>query len=174
MKICVMSDSHGERDRIKAVITRHDDCEMYLHAGDHADDVKGLREFVTVSGNCDLPTDAPAEQLLELEGINLMMTHGHHYHVKQSMLPLSYRAAELSADLVVFGHSHVPTLAEESGIVYLNPGSLSFPRGGFAAGSYALLQLQKGVVGTKVSVEFFTCNGEPMPGFELEKVYHTP
>lgn len=174
MKLCILSDSHGERQRIESVLARHADYDMYLHAGDHADDVKGLREFVTVSGNCDLPTDAPAEQTLELEGLRLLLTHGHHYQVKQSILPLSYRAAEVSADFVIFGHSHVPVLAEESGVIYLNPGSLSYPRGGFVSGSYAIVELQKEQAATKFSAQLFTFSGEPMAGFQLEKVYRKP
>ena len=49
----------------------------------------------------------------------------------------------MGANVVLFGHTHVPLCLEEEGVLYLNPGSLTSPRGGSHA-SYAILEIEKG------------------------------
>lgn len=41
-------------------------------------------------------------------------------------------------DILVFGHTHVPVLKKEDGVIYLNPGSPSYPKGGSPA-SFAFI-----------------------------------
>ncbi len=37
-------------------------------------------------------------------------------------------ARENGADILVYGHTHVPEIRQDGGILVLNPGSLTFPR----------------------------------------------
>ena len=48
---------------------------------------------------------------------------------------------EKQADVVIFGHIHVPVCVEEDGILLVNPGSPSRPRNGVP--SFGILTLEK-------------------------------
>lgn len=41
-------------------------------------------------------------------------------------------------DVLIFGHTHVPVLKKEDGVIYFNPGSPSYPKGGSPA-SFGLI-----------------------------------
>ena len=46
MKICVVSDSHGDSDRIDRVVRAEDAvCDAYVHLGDIAQDAERLMEL---------------------------------------------------------------------------------------------------------------------------------
>ena len=66
--------------------------------------------------------------------------HGHGYSVKSSLLPLRRRALELDVQLVLYGHTHLPALSEEEGVLFCNPGSCMGDR------LYAEIELQDGKV----------------------------
>ena len=68
------------------------------------------------------------------------MTHGHTMSVGYDNDRLLQAAKENGADIAMFGHTHLPYLATEDGIMLLNPGSLSKPRQEGWEPSYALLQ----------------------------------
>lgn len=108
--------------------------------GDGLRDTDALRtgrsHLFAVRGNCDLvydPTIA-TEQLLPFGEHKLLLTHGHLTGVKGGLGGLIARAAELGADVVLFGHTHQPlalTLrADETQLgrpMHLfNPGSIGY------------------------------------------------
>lgn len=171
MNICVMSDSHGRTDRIDEVLSRHSDIDLLIHAGDHADDVINRKDIPvkTVCGNCDLPGSAPEEELMEVGGIRILLAHGHLFKVKQSLLRLQYRAKETGASLVIFGHSHVPIIVEEEGIVFCNPGSLSHPRGTVSVPSYAILSVFQ--TERNICIQLYGVNGDVLPGFHFKHTF---
>ena len=116
MNILVISDSHGKRERIEEVISRQikrPDALCFL--GDGLSDVDfcdttGIALY-KVRGNCDSiflndMTDAPDEQIINLDGMRIMMTHGHNYGVKSTLSPLISAAARNKADILLFGHTH--------------------------------------------------------------------
>ncbi|MCB6949730.1 YfcE family phosphodiesterase, partial [Roseburia faecis] len=59
----------------------------------------------------------------------MFVTHGHHYNVKMTLLNLSYKAKEVGADFVFFGHSHILGAELIENTLFLNPGSLLMPSG---------------------------------------------
>lgn len=173
LRLLIISDSHGRTDRIEDVIRQAGDHDLLLHAGDHADDVLGrYPNTITVCGNCDAPGTAATEQEFDLLGLRGFIAHGHTLQVKSSPLPLLYRAQELDASLSVFGHTHTPTLFVEDGRVFLNPGSLSYPRG-YTVCTYAICELTRrteaGEGGGQVRATFsyYTLDGERIPAFDL-------
>ncbi|HEU4965059.1 MAG TPA: YfcE family phosphodiesterase, partial [Bacilli bacterium] len=132
---------------------------------------------ITICGNCDAPGTAEVEQTFDLLGVNGLITHGHTLHVKTSPLPLFYRAQELDARLTVFGHTHTPTLYVENGRVFLNPGSLSYPRG-YTVCTYAIAEFNcdrddDEASGSRVTANFtfYTLEGDPIPAFDLTHTY---
>ena len=56
------------------------------------------------------------------------MTHGHRYNVRFNYTSLYYKGLELKADIVLFGHTHVPLNIKENNLIIMNPGSPSLPR----------------------------------------------
>jgi hypothetical protein len=133
------------------------DVSLVIHTGDFYQDALFLAdqlgvEIHAVVGNCDRCVPGPQEEVLEICDHRIYLTHGHLYGVKQGLLRLDYRAREVRAELVIFGHTHVPQNEEVNGIRYLNPGSIAWPRIPEQF-TYALMRLEPGV---PVAVELFT------------------
>ena len=81
---------------------------------------------------------APNTILFTAAGRNIFATHGNRYSVDYGLDSLAATAKTLDADLVFYGHTHRPAWEENSGTLYLNPGSCSRPRGGHPA-SFAVV-----------------------------------
>lgn len=133
MKVLIISDSHGLDKELFKVFDRHKhEVDAIIHCGDSELSKKKFSEYenlLIVGGNCDDDRTYEAEIYYELKPIKVLITHGHLYNVKFSAVKLSYRAEELGANLVCFGHSHIATAFQENGIVYINPGSFRLPKG---------------------------------------------
>jgi uncharacterized protein len=130
-KLLVVSDSHGLTSELKRIRENHmNEVDFMIHCGDselQAED-PALEGFVVVRGNCDFYNDLPEEVIQTVGDINVFVTHGHHYHVKSSLMSLSYRAQELKAQIACFGHSHILGAEMIDGVLFLNPGSIRLPR----------------------------------------------
>jgi putative phosphoesterase len=108
-------------------------ADVLIHLGDNSEDIEELTkdfkgEVYGVRGNCDYSNTYPTEQLLDIMGKKIFLTHGHLYGVKNNLINIYYRAKELNADIVLFGHTHENIVKEKGGIVFMNPGSISLPR----------------------------------------------
>ena len=55
-----------------------------------------------------------------------MVTHGHLYSAKYGLEKLSYAGEEKNADIVFFGHTHIPTDETMGNVRLINPGSCSY------------------------------------------------
>ncbi|MDD3268000.1 MAG: metallophosphoesterase [Syntrophomonadaceae bacterium] len=144
MRIAVVGDTHAKIEKIKKELERLKP-EYLLFTGDHLADAKRLAhhlalDYSGVSGNCDPGSSTSQEQVLELLGKRFYLVHGHQYGVKRSLNSLYYRAQELAADAVVFGHTHIPCCEKLNDMWLLNPGSPSLPRLG-KKGSYILIEI---------------------------------
>ena len=112
-------------------------------------------KILAVRGNCDSEVD---QMLLEFPcmGDSLIfftgtrrcfVTHGHIFS-EDKLPPLS------AGDIFISGHTHIQVLKEEKGLVFLNPGSPSIPKGNSFAG-YAIIENDrvclKRIDGTEIS-----------------------
>lgn len=136
MKVAVISDTHGYVQHCIDALNKIDGIDLIIHLGDYSKDVIAIKkainvEVTNVKGNCD-PYDyeTPDDSIIEVKGKKIFMTHGDLYRVKYGLNELFYKAKELKADIVLFGHSHTSTVVEYEGILFLNPGSPSLPRAG--------------------------------------------
>ncbi len=131
MQLLIMSDTHGDKSIISKVISYYPDADVCIHCGDselaYGDET--LTDFYYVHGNCDRNSQFAEEQIIKAENRIIYVTHGHLYNVKSTLMPLSYRAQEVNADIVCFGHSHLLGAEMIGSTLFLNPGSLSAPRG---------------------------------------------
>lgn len=145
----VVSDSHGDLHSLKKAVNSMQNVDVLIHLGDYSRDAYILskeinREIIYVKGNCDFQADADCDKTIILEGKKIFITHGHNYNVKYDYLDLYFKAQEIEADLVLFGHTHQSEIFEKDGILFVNPGSISRPRG--QNQSYAMIYIEKGVV----------------------------
>lgn len=120
MTYLILSDSHGRPDRMEEALRRVRP-DGILFAGD------GLRDLTrvdfscplwAVSGNCDwagIPLvsndtllEPRDEELVILEGVRILLIHGHTYGVKGGLGSAVARAVQRDADLLIFGHTHLP------------------------------------------------------------------
>lgn len=131
MQILIMSDTHGDKSIISKVKAYYPDADLFIHCGDSelAYGDEALTDFYYVRGNCDFHAQFAEEQILEAENRIIYVTHGHLYNVKSTLMPLSYRAQEVNASIVCFGHSHLLGAEKIGNTLFLNPGSLTVPRG---------------------------------------------
>ena len=144
MKIAILSDTHGNKTYIDEIINDLKMCDMIIHAGDNFSDSKYIHKqtqvgMMAVKGNCDYD-NVESDLLFEVENKKIFLTHGDRYRVKMDINTIEKKAKEVDADIVVFGHTHVPFKLEKDNILYINPGSLSLPRS-VDYRSYAVLNI---------------------------------
>jgi uncharacterized protein len=153
MKIAVISDTHRHIYSLNQVTKLIQDTDMAIHLGDNVEDVDSIKSnykgtIINVRGNCDFSSFIPVERMEEVENKKIFITHGHRYDVKHSLLKLKYRAKELGADIVLFGHTHISAEIYEDGIWFINPGSAALPKDSYQ--SIAIIEISD----NKVSVSF--------------------
>ena len=150
MKILVLSDSHSYSDFMQRCMEA---CrpDAVIHLGDYVSDGKELSllypgvPFYQVPGNCDSYRCDPGMMhtiIVNLSGVRLMLTHGHHYYVKESTYRLLREARRAKVDAVLYGHTHcVDCHQEEDGLWVLNPGSA-----GYFGGSAGWMEIENGKI----------------------------
>lgn len=135
-KILVISDNHGSEHEMKAIFREfRGQFDILVHCGDSTWSPEYLESLVdcpvyVAKGNCDAGFAGREEEVFEFEGHNCFVTHGHFHSVNWGTEGLMEKAQEVGADLVFYGHTHVPDYAEyeEEEIIIMNPGSISQPR----------------------------------------------
>ena len=143
-EIYVFSDSHGSVGDMKDII-RAARPDMVIHAGDYSSDCEELkREFPDilisgVCGNCDRIPLAPPVLTFNMFGKKFFVAHGHNYGVKSGIDRLCYAGLEAQADIIIFGHTHIPFYGRRLAIDIVNPGSIG--RG--ARPSYAVISISE-------------------------------
>ena len=122
LKICVVSDNHGDEDCLQKVLSDNPACDYYFHLGDSMRDPKEIEPFISVKGNNDWYYDYPKKRIIELEGHRILMIHGDGY--TYSMNAFCFLAQQENCDMVLFGHTHMFFDEMYNGIHFINPGSI--------------------------------------------------
>lgn len=145
MKVLIISDSHGLQEELFQVFQRHEqEVEIIIHCGDSELPKRSFSTYenlLIVKGNCDYDPEFKDEIHTTISGLNIFLVHGHMHNVKTSAVTLSYRAEELGASLVCFGHTHEAVTFQENGVLYVNPGSFRMPRKRIER-SYAIVEYE--------------------------------
>lgn len=167
--LVVLSDTHGTEDHrlTGAAHEAVDDADLVVHAGDFSTEAvlnafRGVAaDFRGVYGNTDdaaVRARLPPATTFTYAGVRVAVTHTR----RGGHAGLTMFGREQGADLVVFGHSHRPTIDDAGDVVLLNPGSHADPRGNRQ--SFAVLEpTDSGLVG-----ELRTVDGEPFETFVVE------
>lgn len=133
-RILVVSDTHGRTD-MGAIARLAAHVEHVVHLGDGFNDGTQLtilldRPVVQVQGNVDAPLDLLPEKLMMVEGWPILLTHGHHYRVKQGLDLLVRRAQAQEARAVLFGHIHQRVAETRDGVWLFCPSSPAYTSDG--------------------------------------------
>lgn len=148
MKVLVVSDTHGKSLTLEWVIENEEPFDALIHCGD----VEGQEDYIQalvdcpvymVAGNNDFFSDLDREMEIELEGLRMMITHGHYYGVSLGVNELIDEAISRDIPVVLFGHTHRPAVFKKSGVTVMNPGSLSYPRQEGRKPSYLILNIDE-------------------------------
>lgn len=158
MKALIVSDSHSstkELQQLKETYEGH--VDVMVHCGDSElqPDHPDLQGFQVVKGNCDFYNDFEDELQIDRNGTRFFLTHGHRYNIKMTLQTLLYRAKEVEANVVCFGHSHILGAEMIDDILFINPGSILLPRSRREK-TFALLEIDE----TKMTVCFQTLEGK--------------
>lgn len=143
MKIGIVSDTHNDCGSFEKVIQKHGEIDVWFHAGDGTEDSIKMKElfpmkkFFFVKGNTDHSSEVPYEIWLELEGMEIWLTHGHREKVKDNLHELKYTANKGEAKLTIFGHTHYPYVEKIDNSWLINPGSLK------TESTYGIIEIQK-------------------------------
>ena len=129
MKILVFSDSHRYTGgMIQAIEEQQPD--LVVHLGDLQRDAEELAllypklSMVTVPGNCDGWTTAPAIKRITLQGRGILLSHGHLWKVKSGYDVAIAEGRKAGADVLLFGHTHKAYCQQlEDGLWVMNPGA---------------------------------------------------
>jgi len=147
-KIVVVSDTHGNLSALESIYQIMKESDYIFHLGDHQRDIMLFaREFGdkihSVKGNCDM---GGGDEIVEIDGVKILITHGSDYGVKSSLTRLSFRAKEVGAKVVFYGHTHVAKIDEFDGITFINPGAMT----GFLDKTYCYAVLYNGKLTAKI------------------------
>ena len=137
MNVVVLADTHtgGNRYPLPPGAWPYiETADHILHAGDVSDpalldELKSFAPTTVVYGNCDAwdvrDWGAEATVELELEGVCIAMVHDSGpSRARRDRL----RSRWPQARVVVFGHSHLPIIEDDGGLLLFNPGSPTWKR----------------------------------------------
>jgi uncharacterized protein len=137
--------------------------DLIFHAGDISihrtlDDLAQIAPVTAVQGNRDITTSPHLPEAIEIDvcGRRIYLTHGHapffHYLIdKLDYIRMGYRFPRYyehfnqyaaRADLVIFGHTHIPSHTQVGKQIFVNPGAACIPNLHDPFPCFAILTIQ--------------------------------
>jgi putative phosphoesterase len=125
-KIGVLSDTHGPVPSWVVEILKKEKVNHIIHAGDIISDsvipaLKKIAPVTYVNGNMDGYTATRKSSVFTHKNVLLYVIH--------DLYKLDINPTSVQIDIVICGHTHKPDIKTTDGVLYINPGSTSFPRG---------------------------------------------
>ena len=162
-RLLVISDSHGNFERLFSIVKRYGkDCDALIFCGDGLGDLLTLLSIAEdessvekcippviafVRGNCDPEgmrlggknIEAPLEQTLKVNGHKILIVHGHAHGIDFGMEKIALQLKLGDYDTVFYGHTHIASQkilnnTDDKKYRFINPGSCARPRGGQVPG----------------------------------------
>lgn len=136
MRLLVVSDTHGDNANLISLLrVLGSSVDGLIHLGDGSGDIDAVARYGSpmpptwcVRGNVDSDWSVPPLRRIRAGGQTILAAHGQ-LHLGDSWQPFISAAKKQGAQAFFFGHTHVPFLERLDGVLLLNPGSLSRPRG---------------------------------------------
>ena len=151
MKTLIISDAHFSVENVKLALSSNPETQFLLFLGDGCKEMTKLMDFyprvafIAVKGNCDwmmapliiggATMEFDDEELITAEGFRILLMHGHKHGVKGGLGTAIAHAAQRDADVLIFGHTHIPLelhlspdrayeISVRKPLAVFNPGSL--------------------------------------------------
>jgi putative phosphoesterase len=165
-KVLILSDSHGLTSELEDIKERHQ-LQHMIHCGDSELEFNAheMENFVKVAGNCDFDASYPNEEKRTIDGITFLITHGHLYNVKNNLMTLAYRAEEVDAQIICFGHTHIAGTEQSNKRLFINPGSIRLPKARNEK-TYAIMEWENV---DEINVTFYTPQGDIVEALTHQK-----
>ncbi len=152
MKILVISDTHGDPLRMKSIL-ENNSWDNLIHLGDGERDfafcesIFPQKPMVYVGGNCDYGRHEDSH-IMTVCGVKIFCAHGHKFNVRSETGKelLAAEAAKNGCTAALYGHTHICDIRTVNGVLLMNPGSPSLPRGGNPPSFGILSVTEKGEV----------------------------
>lgn len=151
MNILVFSDSHRSIAGMYTAIEQHHPHQV-IHLGDLIDDAQEMAHaypklpFCMVPGNCDGWSMAPLKRQITLEGVSILLSHGHLWGVKRGYEAAIADARACGAGILLFGHTHKALCQRlEDGLWVMNPGA--------SRTSYGLIEIDGGAARCSIQLQ---------------------
>ena len=176
-KLLVISDSHGSVSVLKAIfnwarerLPPNDSICCAVFLGDGISDLQPAADaagfysnWEYVKGNNDYNAGFfPDSTVLDFADHRFYLCHGHRHSLYSGYYSLVNAAQSNDADIVLFGHTHVPFCKREGGILLVNPGSAGRPRSRIGS-TFAVIEC---ISGETPKVKFWGINS----GAEIREV----
>ena len=143
----VISDTHGLLP--PGAIKSLKGVDLIIHAGDVGstdvlEELQSIAPVVAVRGNMDMIEglkELPETEAIEVGDVLLYAIH--------DIQRLDIAPSKDGFNVVIFGHLHCPSVSEQSGVLFLNPGSAAQPRRN-SSPSLALLHIRGNSIRTQI------------------------
>ena len=149
MRLGIISDTHGLLR--PEVFDAFAGVDHILHAGDVGPlqllhELEAIAPVTAVYGNTDdMEVRGKLRRVatIDLDGFNIVVTHGDQFG--RGVTPLELHDAFPAADIIVYGHSHLPLLEIVDVVVtVMNPGGAG-PRRFDIPASIGIMELEAGI-----------------------------
>ncbi|RST72019.1 metallophosphoesterase [Siminovitchia acidinfaciens] len=152
MKIIVTSDTHirnNNKQIPECLLKECESADLIIHAGDWVTmevykELSSYAKVVGVHGNVDgeeVREHFNAKELIEVSGFKIGIVHGHGEKLTTEKRALEAFEQE-GADIIIFGHSHIPLIRYFNKVMLMNPGSPTDKRR-MPYYSYGILHIDK-------------------------------
>ncbi len=141
MKLLVFSDNHKDKDSLDLMLESYKNIDRIISLGDSEmrEEELSERNIIGVKGNYPFEPNFPDDLIFYFDDWKFLFTHGHKYGVKMGLSRLYEVSKDHEINVVCFGHTHRAILEEIDDIVFINPGSLTFPKG-YPHPTYAFIE----------------------------------
>lgn len=152
MRVLIVSDTHRHGENFYRAIKETERVSLVIHCGDlegqEHEFEDAVREayhcpLVMAAGNNDFFSGLKNDVEVQIGPYKALVTHGHNYYISMNNEFLKREAKARGYDMVFYGHTHRPVVDEKSGILAVNPGSLSYPRQEGRKPSYAVMDIDE-------------------------------
>lgn len=145
MKIVIFGDSHREYQKLKNIVEKNLDADLFIHLGDGEHELKDMerehpdKNFVFVKGECDYGK-YDIEKVIDTGSCKIYCAHGNLHNIQSGLSDLIFDAKKNGCKIALFGHTHYYRTEFVDGVYIMNPGSVDSPRGHNPA-SYGVIQI---------------------------------
>ncbi|WP_317949494.1 metallophosphoesterase family protein [Rossellomorea marisflavi] len=133
MKVVIVADTHFPkkgRDLPSPLLGDLKTADHIIHAGDfqtieHYEAFKEYGQVTAVAGNVDdksLKEILPEKTIITLKDLRIGVVHGDGTG-KTTEKRARHAFEQEEVDLIIFGHSHIPYVRVDAGVLLFNPGS---------------------------------------------------